>query len=336
MNPSQVLSSIVSVINESRISTPFNKNLEINSYAKGENEFLFFIKPEITLDDNNIQLESILTFILDKLSGFNFEIKNIRVINAAYLEIHNIISQHYGVINKLSSDVKSNISSEAIDNFESLYNEQFKNTNVLGSIEFLEKFDYFSPTALSVLWQNSSTEKLAGGTYSQKLTIDGTTTYLVNGFHPRQLEHFISPERTIVVMTLKSNTSWSDARNKLIGKTNPQDALQGSIRKELLERKNEFGLKEISSSWNGVHLSAGAVEGLVELMRYNSDYETNHISNISDYQFGRYLVKFFGKEKAAWLLTNPNMNYKGKEMSVFDLTEELNTEDCLLLLRDII
>ena len=92
--------------------------------------------------------------------------------------------------------------------------------------------------------------KLGGGAYAQSIKLDGKPLFLVNGFHPRQLDHFISPGRSIVAFTLVGDLDWSVARNSLIGKTNPAEAEKGSIRRTLWERKDELGLPAVTPSWN--------------------------------------------------------------------------------------
>jgi len=299
----------------------------------GNNEFLFFIKPELTLKSEGKLFEPILQLILERIEHFNLKISNIRMLNAIYLEKHSIIAQHYGVINKLSSDIQQYISPTAKQKFEVVYKQPFSESRVFGSLEFLEKYPHFTATGLAYLWQNAPTEKLGGGTYSQKLNLDGETVFIVNGFHPRQLEHFIAPGRFIITMTLKGDVDWNVARNEFIGKTNPQDAETGSIRRELLDKKDIFGLESVSSSWNGVHLSAGPIEGLIELMRYNSDFENGIVSKIEDYKTGKELVTIFGAKKAEFVLSNPLIQLDGKQTSLFDLTEEINSNECLDLLK---
>lgn len=330
-----LINSIAKSVVDARILAPFNKEIFTNKPSDAANEFLFFIKPEITLNDKDIKLNEVLRMIFEKLDEYGLQKKSVRIINAKYLKNHKIINQHYGVISNLSSDLRNTISESAKQVFEKEFKVSFDKANVLGSIEFLKKHSFFSPMALSMLWQNSEFVKLAGGTYAQKLNFDGEDIYLINGFHPRQLEHFTTPGRCIVVMTLVGNVDWNIARNKLIGKTNPEDAQTGSIRRELLVNKENFGLKNISPSWNGVHLSAGPIEALVELLRYNSDFESKKIVTIGDFQFGKQLIKEFGETKANQLLENPTVSYNGKYESIFDLTEEMNSKDCIERIREI-
>lgn len=330
-----LINTILKAVNDSRVLAPYNKEIFSQKPDNKNNEFLFFIKPEITLNDKNIKLPDILRMVLEKLDEYSFYKTSIRVINAKYLKTHKIINQHYGVISKLSSDLKKFITQSARDKFKVEYGIDFDSANVLGSIEFLKKFQFYTPTALSMLWQNSSFAKLSGGTYSQKLSFDGEDIYLVNGFHPRQLEHFTTPGRCIIVMNLVSDTNWDIARNKLIGKTNPKEAEKGSIRNLLYAQKDKFGLKNISSSWNGVHLSAGPIEALVELIRYNTNHDSGKSIDISSFQFGNQLINEIGEKKSRELLKNPTVLYNDNKESVFDLTEEINSSDCINLVKEL-
>ena len=331
MQPDKIIEGVRSISG----SAILNRVLLEDPDAAGKNEFLFFIKPELLLDDPAIETESVLSMILKKISEFELDIASVRVLSAGYLEKHRIIAQHYGVINQIASDAKGNVSEAGKKRFESLFRENFASATVLGGLEFMKVYPCFSSQALDYLWQNGKFEKLAGGTYALKLSLDGDPVYLINGFHARQLEHFTQPDRSIVVFSLRGDIDWQDARTRFIGATCPADAAMGSIRRVLLENADAYGLKAVTPSWNGVHLSAGPIEGLIELIRYQSDYESGKALTAPDFRFGQQLTEAFGQEKTAWLLTNPTVEYKGEAVSVFDLTEEKNSEACIDMLQSI-
>jgi hypothetical protein len=196
----------------------------------------------------------------------------------------------------------------------------------------LEAFPGMTADALDYVWQNIPFHKLAGGTYALEMKIDGAPIYLVNGFHARQLQHFVQKGRCIVACTLRGDLDWSDARGNLIGSTLPTKAADGSIRKTLLEKKDALGLKAVTPSWNGVHLSAGPVEGLVELIRYQSNPAAGVQLTANDFQFGKQLIEKFGLQRASELISNPDVTHNGARISVFDLTEELNASEAVELL----
>ncbi|MEM6631167.1 MAG: hypothetical protein AAF694_15910 [Bacteroidota bacterium] len=299
----------------------------------GKNEFLFFIKPEITLADDSIQLSQLLEVILSSVQENGLDIINAQVLSAQYLEQHNIIAQHYGVINKLANDAVGAMSDGAKSKFASLYGSGVEEANVLGGFEVLKAYPDFNATTLEYLWQNVGSEKLAGGTYSIKVSFDGKEVFIVDGFHPRQLEHFTAKGRSIVVFTLVGDIDWEKARQEFIGATNPQKAHENSLRRNFLDHKSTYGLAEVSQGSNGVHLSAGPIEGLVELIRYNSNFETQDLKNYQDFAFGKQLAAHFSPEQVEDILNNVDVEVDGKKVSVFDLTEEKNSEESLELLK---
>jgi hypothetical protein len=335
MNVPLLTQTIIDQLRKAKESGVMQHVIYLNNLpSKVRHEFLFFIKPEITLGDNQINHESILDLMFRKLKEFSFEIHDIRLLGASYLEKFNIISQHYGVINSISRNATGNLTPEGTGRFREYFGIMPKDAIVLGGIEFLEKYKHYDPFSLDELWQKSKAVKLAGGTYCALVTEGPDQIYLMNGFHPKQLVHFTEKGRSIVTFNLGSDIDWALARNHFIGKTNPSDAAQGSLRRELLENKSKFGLDEVNSSKNGFHLSAGPVEGLVELMRYCSDYSSGNMRTHDDFGFGRKLNASFSPMQVTKICANSYVNYNGNRISTFDLTEEKNADDALILLKE--
>jgi hypothetical protein len=304
------------------------------SNRQHKHEFLFFIKPEIMLIQDNNKLEALLILVVDTLSQFGLHIKDMRLLEASYLEKYDIISQHYGVINALSRQPLQFMSAEARSKFRELFGKQPEEARLLGSLQFLQQFSTFSPESLEQLWKNNTAVKLAGGTYCAQVNLEGQEVFLINGFHPCQLIHFTAKGRSIVAFTLTGDLDWSIARNQFIGKTNPAEAVTGSLRNTLLVRKDEFDLSEVSASQNGFHLSAGPVEGLVELIRYCSDYSSGQRKTTEEFIFGQQLMKYFRREVIERICGNQMVDYQGSRINSFDLTEEKNSEDAIRLLKE--
>ena len=330
-----LISALEKAVNKAQENSIERSLLFENKELTRKHEFLLFIKPEITLKSSAINFSDILELILNKTEAFNLGIKNALLLPAEYLKAHDIIAQHYGVINAIARDAKKNLTKKAKKRFEEIFECEFALSPVYGGLEFLGKFSDITPSSLDYLWQNSPAVKLGGGAYAQRLKIDGEDVFLVNGFHPRQLEHFISPGRSIIAFTLAGDLDWPAARNKFIGKTNPADAEAGSIRRSLLEHKDRFGLQAVNSSWNGVHLSAGPVEGLVELIRYNSDFSSGEKLNYTGFEFGRQLSEVFDDKVIGKILNNATVEFEGKPETVFDITEEKNADNALQILKEV-
>lgn len=325
---------LVSCIHQAQNGAIYNQSIWKNVNEKVlKNEFLFFIKPEITQPLQSIQLEPIVQMILDKMLTFGFVIHHIRILSSDYLKQYDLIDQHYQVIADVSNQGLAAMNSKSRQTFIELYGINPDEVTVLGGVQFLNKYPDFNAVSLDCLWQNFENKKLSGGTYVEKIRIDKETIFLLNGFHPRQLLHFYEKGRSIVVFRISTNLSWKQARTSFVGSTVPEKAEKGSLRHELLENKYTFGLQEVSQSFNGVHLSAGPVEALVELRRFDSDASMERFcSSHMDFSFGKKLKDVFGCIPEM-LLNNHKVEFNDKKISIFDLTEELDADEAINLLK---
>lgn len=289
-------------------------------------QFVLFLKPEATAVQDGVDLQAILKMILERLSAFESTVHAIRILPAAYLKEHNIMARHYGVINQISRRGEEALTEAAREKLHTEFADDIAGgAEILGGHQFLDTHPDFSPLALSTLNDNVGTTKLGGGSYCMRLNLLGQVYLLLNPFHAYQLVPFTTGQRAIVVMEGRSNQDWSTLREDLTGATNPQKAPPGSIRAELLARKDEFGLQDVHQGLNGVHLSAGPLEGMVEIQRFFSDHETGNLLAWRDTRFGRQLAAD-GKspDEVAALAENPSLDVDGEAISAFDLTEEIN------------
>jgi len=329
----ELTSHVLSELVNADIAKALNKVIFKNAAKKTGNQFLFILKPEVFYYNNQEQIQQVLELIFDRFNAFGLQVDNMRLFNSAYLEKYNIIAEHYGVINAVARNVKSNITKEATESFSNIYHKNFSAEKVYGAIEILETTFGVDNEKLAALWKNCTIERLAGGIYCGEVEFENETIYIINGFHPPQIDHFIENGRQIITMNLSGEIDWKDARQNLIGNTYPEKAEKGTIRRDLFEQFGKFGFKDVSYVINSVHLSAGPLEGLIELMRFNS--ENSKVSSHNDFLFGQSLTKNFKKNICDEILTNPIVKYHGKEASLFDLTEELNSLNAIGLLKQI-
>jgi len=133
----------------------------------------------------------------------------------------------------------------------------------------------------------------------------------------------------------RSKTSWSDLRNKLCGATDPSAAEAGSIRNELLVHKEKTGMVDVNKGSNGVHMSAGPLEGMVELQRFFSSADKK--LPFTSLAFGSALAaQGLTEEQIEKLATNPDVTYEGKNISAFDVTEEKDAAESAALLKSVL
>lgn len=312
-----------------------NKEIYNRTNKQSENEYLLILKPEIFINKDFDQLKSILDLIESKLLQYDLTINNVRIQNASYLKKYNVIAKHYGVINAVSNNVSKNITEEAKLNFKSIYGIDYKEVQIWGSLEILNN-DKMSASTLAELWKDCEIKRLGGGIYCGKVEYQDESIYIINGFHPPQLEHFTTDNRMIITMNLNGNTNWKIARKELIGNTYPEKANFASIRGEVYSKYGNFGFNNVSYVINSVHLSAGPLEGLIELKRFNSSYENNSETDISNFIFGKLLLEHFTPEQCNYIISNPTVNYNNKAISLFDLTEELDSNKAIDILKQVI
>jgi hypothetical protein len=307
----------------------------IRPYVKGEacggHQFVLFLKPEVTAVHLGVDTPAITKMVLERLTAFEVTVHAMRALPASYLAAHDIMDQHYGVINAISKQGESALTEAARENLHREFaTELAEGATVLGGHQFLDVHPEFSPLALSVFNDNVGTTKLGGGSYCMKLDVLGKVFLLLNPFHAYQLVPYTTGDTAILVFECRSSRDWADLRGKLTGTTNPATAEPGSIRAELLARQEEFNLQAVNQGTNGVHLSAGPLEGMVELQRFFTDHESGEGLSWSDTHFGESLIRQ-GKTEAevCELAQNPPVTWNGTTESAFDLTEEVNAADAL-------
>lgn len=330
-----IVDQIFEEVKLAEVKEPVNKCIVERKNIVNTNEFLFIIKPEVFAKVNDETTLKALNIIVDQIAAFDISIDKIRILNASYLKEYSVMDQHYGLINTASRNVDSVITSEVEANFKASFGEDIKQVSIIGSLEVARKYPEMSDETLAKLWSNADTKRLASGVYAGKADYNGETIYIVNGFHPPQLKHFTDENRVIVTMDLSTKVGWQKARNKFIGSTYPEKAKEGSLRKKLFDLFDQFGFDDISYLINSVHLSAGPVEGLVELTRFNTDFRVSNEENNTDYVFAEMLKESFTPVVTERILNNAPVVYNEEITSTFDVTEEVDSLKAIDILKNV-
>lgn len=301
------------------------------------NQFVLFLKPEVTCMEEGADMGGVLDIVFSALGRFDVTVGAVRILAGPYLKAHRIMDQHYGVINKISKGGREALSKVAEEKLSEMFGESIAaGAEVLGGHQFLDQSPEFSPLALSVLNDNIGTSRLAGGSYVMQIKVLGRPFLLLNPFHAYQLVPYTSAGRGIVVMEGLSRRPWKELRQNLAGATNPAKAAPGSIRNELLSAKNRLGLTDVDQGLNGIHLSAGPLEGMVELARFFADHEASQPIPVAQTAFGHQLAqRGVSAENILRLASNPEIPQDGKPVTVFDLTEEMDAGEAASLLASI-
>eukprot|EP01124_Arcella_intermedia_P020203 TRINITY_DN27701_c0_g1_i1.p1 TRINITY_DN27701_c0_g1~~TRINITY_DN27701_c0_g1_i1.p1 ORF type:complete len:351 (-),score=52.88 TRINITY_DN27701_c0_g1_i1:103-1155(-) len=301
--------------------------------------FVFFLKPEATNVKAGVKvdvcLKEAITALEKGVSGKPVIIGGIRVLGGPYLDQNSIMVQHYGVIAKISKEGESAISEDARKVLKTTYAEDIKSwspeyyqSHVLGGHQFLQKYPEFNAFSLLALNDNLTITRLGPGTYSIKVKVRGELFIVLNSFHPYQVVPYNSAGNAIIVFECSSTASFQDLRTNLAGPTDPTSAPSGSIRRTFLEKKDACGLATVDRGSNCIHMSAGPLEGMIELQRFFS--EGSNLIDFDQTTFGQQLSKGgLSKDNVLQLSKNPQTTLEGVTKSAFDLTEEKNSDEAV-------
>lgn len=291
------------------------------------NEFVIFSKPELgRLSGEN--LARTWDLIAELLQTYDVSVHNSMTLTGTDLDTSGAMQDHYGVINQISRLGRPALTEPAEAALADAYGDTLAEASVLGGHQFLAEYPDFGPYTLGVLFANAEVKRLGPGTYAGQVGIDGTLVIILNGFHPRQLSFFIADDTVCAFLHCSSPNDWSRLRSDLIGTTDPAKADGASIRGRLFADPAGFGLETVSYNFNGVHMSAGPLEGLAELNRFfGSDVP------VSDWTFAQTLrAAGVSEDGVAELLKNPVIEAGGERGTAFDLTEGVDAADAAPLL----
>ena len=309
------------------VTERFPQPADAQPVEAGANEFVIFSKPELgrlAADD----LAAVWDLFAASLGGHNVTVHHVKVLTGPELEQAGAMQQHYGVINQISRLGRPALTAAAERTLTETYGDALDRAVVLGGHQFLERYPDFSPFALGMLFSNAEVSRLGPGTYAGSVRIDGAQVIMLNGFHPRQLAFFTADDTVCAFLHASSTTDWEVLRSEMIGATDPAKAAATSIRGRLRTDPAAFGLASVNSNFNGVHMSAGPLEGLAELARFYGELQPR-----PDWAFSRALVGAgIQKTDLAGLTDNPDVESAGERTTAFDLTEGVNAEPAARLL----
>jgi hypothetical protein len=283
------------------------------------NEFVIFSKPELgRLEESH--RTAVWDLFARSFADYDVTVDRLRILTGPELDRSGVMAQHYGVINQISRLGRSALTEAAEQALQDLLGGPEPDALVLGGHQFLDHYAQFSPFTLGILFANAKVTRLGPGTYAATVRIDGEPVTILNGFHPRQLSFFTARETVCAFLHASSGTDWEVLRSELIGATDPSQAKPTSIRGTLYADPGAFGLSVVSSNFNGVHMSAGPLEGLGELDRFFGDG-----GPVTDWGFARALLDAgAGAEDVTGYLANPVVEADGQRGTAFDLTEGRN------------
>ena len=151
--------------------------------------------------------------------------------------------------------------------------------------------------------------------------------YVINGFYASMRAEYTEPGKSIYYFSVQwsaSALSWADFRARVLGATDPALALDGSLRKYVLENWESLGLaSKPTIGQNGVHASASPFEALVERMNWLA-------ASLEDDETAQALMDAGVKKDTllAWT-KDPQVEVDGEPASLFDTLEDMSIQPML-------
>uniref|UniRef100_A0A7S2CUN0 Nucleoside-diphosphate kinase n=1 Tax=Octactis speculum TaxID=3111310 RepID=A0A7S2CUN0_9STRA len=165
---------------------------------------------------------------------------------------------------------------------------------------------------------------------------DASQLYIINGFYGLMREKFIAKDASVYVYVVgftSDKLNWATFRNDVIGPTDPAKASETSIRGKIYKEWERLGLKQVPSVGdNGVHASAGPLEGLKERMVWlqlaleQDPMGAKLIEVIWNYNTTGFITK---------LMDNEAVQFCSEEQPIFDLTEGMDSLEVLCIANNL-
>jgi nucleoside diphosphate kinase len=297
-----------------------------------KNRALVFIKPHAVTDKT-------ISFVEEFLSQHRIQLSEARRITAKQIGKQGIVDKHYFAIARTAVfskpedyEMGAGAKSKFADAFGIGWDAALEKGKILNSVDAQERLGNISGIELNELWKQARQTKLAPGLYAGYF--EEQDFYVINGFYPGQREVFTTAGAEVVLYEAEfdpAQVSWEQFRGQIIGATDPAKAVEGSLRNLLLERYTELGqTARPEMSRNGVHASAGPLEGLRERMVWLG-------TKVHKTPFAAALLeRGMTRERLDELLENPVIQLDGQSGPVFDLTEDSDADAAVEKLSELI
>lgn len=314
-----------------RLVIAYNRGRE-KKEAPVKNRALVFIKPHAVT-------EKTISFVEEFLGQHQIQLSEARRITAKQISRQGIVDKHYFAIARtavFSTPEEYQLGEGAKRKFAEAFgigwDAAVEKGKILNSVDAQERLGHISGIELNELWKQAQQTKLAPGLYAGYFEQQGF--YVINGFYPGQREVFTSEGAEVVLYEAEfdpAEVSWGQFRGQIIGATDPAKAVQGSLRNLLLERYTELGqTAKPEMSRNGVHASAGPLEGLRERMVWLG-------TKLRKTPFAAALLeRGMSPDRLNELLENPVVQLDGQSGPVFDLTEDIDADAAVEKLFELI
>ena len=290
-----------------------------------KNTALVFIKPHAVND-------KVKALVVEHLKEHRVTIVSEGTMGSSHIKEHGIIDNHYAALAMNAVKLlpaELGIGADKKAEFEAMFgvgwDQAVAEKKVLNLAQFQELKPELDAEAIERKWRAKAPLKLGPGNYVGHFEEEGV--YVVNAFYSQMREKYIKADASVVWFTVEfgeTELSWKRFRASVIGATDPSKAEAGSLRRKILDGWEGLGLgAEPNTGDNGVHASAGPIEGLRERMTWLG------LRREDDPAGQRMLSAGVGGEVLDAWCSNSVVEIKGKKGPAFDLLEDLDTSEVI-------
>ncbi|MCX4825208.1 nucleoside-diphosphate kinase [Streptomyces sp. NBC_01142] len=192
---------------------------------------------------------------------------------------------HYPRLHRVAADGAEALHSGARRELGSLMTAS-RTADALGAYEAMTREADLSPAALEERCRGAGIHKLGSGSYASVTELNGRPVTVLNGFLPALAAGYTGPGALVGLLECHSHREIDELRGELLGALHPADAAPASLRGALGTLAREHGIA-LSEGRNAVHLSAGHLEGMLQVWRYFAALDGQGIESTA---FGRSLA----------------------------------------------
>lgn len=298
------------------------------------NELVLFIKPEAFMLESVANTAKVVDLVQKKLREFEAHVSGVALIGGQVLDRLEIMSAHYGLINRLSRQASQMLSAEDHQKIAGALDMPIDDYTILGGHEYLKEYPGETSRQLDELWFSGRSTKIRSGFYVKPVEKDARKLLLVNAFHPEQLNHFTDPSHRIALFLIHSNNAWAALKNQMVGATFPDKADPGSIRGILHAQAQDYGFESVTIANNVVHLSAGPFEALFEIVNFFGKLFEVDIRKTQPLAVKHMQSAGLSLEQALGALDNPIISETPKPTDLFSATEDMDTDTAIKLYKE--
>merc|ERR1712232_1410154 len=275
------------------------------------------------------------------LAKAGLESKGIKIVaegslSGEVIDEKKLIDQHYYAIASKATILKPHELNVPADKFEGQFGLSWQAALDSGKVfNAMDGCKHLGIDAdeLDAAWAKTKAAKklvkFGGGFYCGLVEIEGKDpVYIFNGFFMSMRSKFTKPGTEIYYYVVEwdaQSLPWADFRGKVLGPTDPVEAPADSLRGQILAKWQELGLEaEPNVGDNGMHASASPFEAFAERNNWLS-------MPIKQDQFGKQLLAVGLQEPLikAWSVDPQVTIAAGKQGSIFDQLEDLDSAECL-------